>query len=147
MPKPASKDCRIYKECNPTGIHSYVKKAPEENTDFKVCTKDAVKCASVKAKLGTEVISMYVVPVWVGHRNSRKMVKMYVMLDNCSQGSFIKDEIFEEFAISGRNLKLSLKTLTGEKSEDTEAADGLIISAVDCKKGRPMEWIELSKAY
>ena len=139
--------CRICKEYHPTGMHGYVKKASEEYTEYKNGTKDTMKCASVKGKLDTEVISMYVVPVWVGHRNSRKMVKMYVMLDNCSQGSFIKDEIFEEFAISGRNLKLSLKTLTGEKSEDTEAADGLIISAVDCKKGRPMEWIELSKAY
>ena len=102
MPKPASKDCRIYKECNPTGIHSYVKKAPEENTDFKVCTKDAVKCASVKAKLGTEVISMYVVPVWVGHRNSRKVIKTCAMLDNYSQGSSIKDEIIEYLGISSR---------------------------------------------
>ena len=29
----------------------------------------------------------------------------------------------------------------------TEAVDGLIISTVDSKKGRPMEWIELPKAY
>ena len=69
------------------------------------------------------------------------------MLDNCSQRSFIKDEIIEDLGISGRKLKLSLKTLTGEKSEDTEAIDGLIISAVDSEKGRPMEWIELPKAY
>ena len=37
--------------------------------------------------------------------------------------------------------------MTGEKSEDTEAVDGLIISPLDCKNGGPMEWIELSKAY
>ena len=39
---------------------------------------------------------MCVVPVWVGHRNSRKMVKTYAMLDNCSQGSFIKNEIIKD---------------------------------------------------
>ena len=44
-------------------------------------------------------------------------------------------------------MKLSLKASTGEKSENTEAVDGLIISAVDSKKGRPMEQIELPKAY
>ena len=38
-------------------------------------------------------------------------------------------------------------TLTGEKSEDTEAVDGLVMSAVDSKKRRPMEWIELPKTY
>ena len=69
------------------------------------------------------------------------------MLDNCSQGSFIKDEIIEDLGIPCSKLKQSLKTLTGEKSEDTESVDGLIISAVDCKKGRRNEWLELPKAY
>ena len=128
-------------------MYGYVKKASEEYTKYKDGTKDTVKCASVKKTFGIEVISMCVLPVWVGHRNSRKMVKTFAMLDNYSQGSFIKDEITEYLGILGRKLKRSLKTLTGEKSEDTDAVDGLIISDVDCKKGRPMEWIELSKAY
>ena len=34
------------------------------------------------------------------------------MLDNCSQGFFIKEEIIEELGITERKLKLSLKTLT-----------------------------------
>ena len=139
--------CRICKEYHPTGMHGYVKKASEEYTEYKDGTKDSVKCASVIGKLDIEVLSMCVVSVWVSHRNSRKMVKAYTMLDNCNQGSFIKDEIIEDLGMSGRKLKQSLKTLTGEKSEDTEAVDGLIISAIDCKKGRPVEWIELSKAY
>ena len=139
--------CRICKEYHPTGMHGYVKKASEEYTEYKDGTTDTVKCALVKGKLKTEVRSMCVVPVWVGHRNSRKMVKTYAMLDNCSQGSFIKDEIIEDLGIPGTKLKLSLKAVNGEKSEDTEAVDGLIIPAVDCKKARSMEWIELSKAY
>ena len=40
----------------------YVKKVSGENTESKDGAKD---------KLDTEVISMYVVPVWVGYRNSR----------------------------------------------------------------------------
>ena len=95
-------------------MHSYVKKASEEYTEYK----DAVKCASVKGKPDTEVISMCVVPVWIVHRKSRKMVKTYAMLDNCSLASFIKDEIVEDLGISGTKLKMSLKTLTGEKLID-----------------------------
>ena len=132
MPKPASRDCFA-------GMHGYVKKASEEYTEYKDATKDTVKCASVKGKLGTEVITMCVVPVWVGRRNYREMVKTYATLDNCSQGSFIKNQIIEDLGILATKLKLTLKTLTGEKAEDTEAVDGLIISAVDCKQGRPME--------
>ena len=75
------------------------------------------------------------------------MLKIYAMLDSCCQWSFIKDEIIKDVGIPDRKLKLSLKTLTGEKSIDTEAVDGLIISAVDSKKGSSMEWIGLPKAY
>ena len=86
-------------------MHGYVKKASEEYTEYKDGTAETVKFASVKGKLENEVISMCVVPVWVGHRNSRKMVKTYAMLGNCSQGSFIKDEIIENLGISSRKLK------------------------------------------
>ena len=48
-------------------MHGYVKKVSEGNTESKYDTKDTVKCSSVKGKLDTEVISMCVVPVWVGH--------------------------------------------------------------------------------
>ena len=70
-------------------MHGYVKKASEEYTEYKDGTKDTVKCASVKGKLDTEVITMCVVPVWVGHRNSRGMVKTYAMLGNFSSSKFI----------------------------------------------------------
>ena len=53
---------------------------------------------------------MCVVAVWIGHKSSKKMVKTYAMLDNCSQGSFIKEEVIEELEITERKLKLSLKT-------------------------------------
>ena len=83
MPKPAGEDY-FAGFAKSTGMHGYVKKASEENTESKDGTKVTVKCASVKGKLDTE---------------------------------------------------------------DNEAVDGLIISAIDSKKGRPMRWLELSKAY
>ena len=52
------------------------------------------------------------------------------MLDNCSQGSFIKKEIIEELGITGRKLKLGLRTLTGERSEELAAVNGLIVSGI-----------------
>ena len=82
-------------------MHGYVKKVSEEYIECKDGTKDTVKCASVKRKLDTEVIGMCVAPIWLSHRNFRKMVKRYVISDNCSQGSFIKDEII--FAYQAEN--------------------------------------------
>ena len=45
---------------------------------------------------------MCYVPAWFGQRNSRKMVKAFSMIDNCSQGLFIIDKIIEDHGISGR---------------------------------------------
>ena len=69
------------------------------------------------------------------------------MLDNCSQESFITEGIIQELGITGRKLKLSLKTLTGEKSEELAAVNGLIVSGINCGKEGPVEWIEVPKAH
>ena len=58
------------------------------------------------------------------------------MLDNCSQASFIRNELIEDLGITGRKLQFSLKALIGKKSEDTMAIDGFIVSGIDLKKIR-----------
>ena len=98
--------CRLCFELHPTGMHDYMKKKTNEDRDNaqpRESGTDAVKCASVNGKLEAEVIRMCIVPVWVCHKSSSKMVKTYAMLDNCSQGSFIKEEIIEELGITGKN--------------------------------------------
>ena len=87
---------------------------------------------------------MCVVPNWVGHKNLTKMFKAYVMLDNCSQGTFIRDELIEVLGITGQKLQLSL---TAEKSGDTMAIEGLIVSGINLIKTSTSEQIELSRAY
>ena len=67
------------------------------------------------------------------------------MLDNCRHGYFIRDELTQNLEITGRKLQLRLKTLTGEKSEDTMATDGLVVSGIDLKKTNTKEWIELPR--
>ena len=134
--------CRLCFELHPTGIHDCMKKKTNEDHDNaqpRESGTDAVKCASVNAKLEAEVTSMCIVAVWVGHNSSSKMVKTYAMLDNCSQGSFIKEEIIEGLRITGRKLKLSLKKLTGEKSEELAAVNGLIVSGISCSNKGPVE--------
>ena len=68
------------------------------------------------------------------------------MLGNCSQESFITEGIIQELGITGRKLKLSLKTLMGEKSEELAAVNGLIVSGINCGKEGPVEWTEVPKA-
>ena len=101
----------------------------------------------MNGKLDAEVISMCIVAVWVGHKSSRKMVKTYAILDNCGQGFFINEEIIEGLGITERKLKLSQKILTGEKSDELAAVNGLIVSGISCGKEGPVEWTEVPKAY
>ena len=86
--------CRLCFELHPTGMHDYMKRKTNEdhdNTQPRELGTDTVKCASVNGKLDAEIISMCIVAVWVGHKSTRKMVMTYAMLDNCTQGSFIKE--------------------------------------------------------
>ena len=43
-----------------------------------------------------QVISMCIVPVKVRIKGSQGAVKTWAMLDNCSQGSFVKTNLLEE---------------------------------------------------
>ena len=82
-------------------------------------------CASVNGKFDVEVISMCVVPIKISHQNCKKTIRTYAILDNCSQGHFIKQNLLKRLGVDGQKLSLNLKTLTGEKSEETLTIDNL----------------------
>ena len=140
--------CSLCFDLHPTGMHEYIKKTNEDHDNAQPVKSgtDTVKYTSVNRKLEAGVISIIIVDVWVGHKSSRKMVKTYEMLDSCSQGFFIKEEIIEELGITGRKLKLSLNTLTSDKSENLAAVNGVTVSGISCGKEGPVEWIEVPKA-
>ena len=68
-------------ENHPTGMHDYYVRKCEEAKDesltenHSIESKESFKCASVNRKLEAEVISMCVVLIRVGHKNSTKMLK------------------------------------------------------------------------
>ena len=65
------------------------------------------------------------------------------MLDNCCQGSFIKQDLLKRLDVDGQKLSLSLKTLTGEKSEETLMVDNLTVAGVN----KMNDWIPLLMVY
>ena len=60
--------------------------------------------------------------VKVEHWNDKDMVATYAILDNCSQGSLVK-----ELGIHGTKTTLNLKTLHMEKAESIMVVDGLLL--------------------
>ena len=134
--------CRLCFELHQTEMHSCMKKKSNEDHDNAQLRKseiDTLKCASVNEKLEAEVINMCIAAILVRHKKSRQIVKTCSMLDKFNQGPFIKEEIIEELRITGRKLKLILKTVTGKKSEELEAVNGLIVSNISCGKKGPVE--------
>ena len=56
-------------------------------------------CASVNGKFDVEVISMCVVPIKISHQNCKKIIRTYAMLDNCSQGSSVKQNLLKKLGV------------------------------------------------
>ena len=66
---------------------------------------------SLNGKFDVEVISMCVVSIQISHQNCKKTIRTDAVLDNCSQGSFIKQDLLKRFGVDGQKLHLNLKTL------------------------------------
>ena len=102
--------CRIFAACHPTILHGYVPKVKTDNrwsianpecSSRNAAEEENVTCASVNGKFDVAVISIYVVPIIISHQNCRKTIRTYAMLDNCIQGSFIKQDLLKMLGVDG----------------------------------------------
>ena len=132
--------CKICKGNHPTGLHGY-KPKKEDSKDGTKKEELTFKNASVKC---SKVISMSVVPIKICHPNSDKVLAIHAMLDNCSQGTFVKEDIVSALGLEGLSTTIAVKTLSGETSEETKAVDGLQVASSSFKDGR---WISLPRAF
>ena len=87
------------------------------------------------------VISMYVVPVQIRQSDSNKVFDTYAMLDNCSQSTFVKEEIIEVIGITGAEARVTVKTINGEISQTTTAVKNLKVA----KSLGKSKWIKLPR--
>ena len=65
--------------------------------------------------MASKIISMCVVPIKITHAETKRKVSTFAMLDNCSQGSFIKNNIIEKPGASGRKREIIRKALNGDQ--------------------------------
>ena len=104
-----------------------------------------VTVATTQENSDTEIISiMCIVPVKIRHwKNIKNEVLTYAMLDSCSQGSFIQEDLIKELQLSGRKTTLNLKTLNGERTESTVLIEGMDVKGVSGNNS----WVKLPKMY
>ncbi|XP_068676501.1 uncharacterized protein [Montipora foliosa] len=89
---------------------------------------------------GTALTSVPVVPVKLKAGESE--VFTYAMLDSCSTGTFIHENVVTTLGVEGADTKLVVKTVNGPVLLDTKVLSGLIVS--DINGGN---LIQLGKAY
>ena len=86
---------------------------------------------------------MCVVPVHIHDLDSSKVLDTYAMLDNCSQGTFVKQGIIEALCIIGADTRVTVKTLNEEISQMTTVVENL---KVEESLGK-LKWIKLPRKY
>ena len=157
--------CKICNQKHPTGLHGYVPKRrggsnisattssanPLENDNLGASSVPVVsnvaemdtKCASTG--IPGKIISMCVVPVKIGQVGTRREVSTLAILDNCSQGMFMKESIKKKLGISGRKTEITIKTLNGKQNIESTLVTWLKVSKnVHGEGGR---WLNLPATY
>ena len=72
---------------------------------------------SASASITSNVISISAVPFKVSYVRTKKQTSAYAILDNWSQGCFIKDSIKENLGVDGKKIEITTKTLHGEQGK------------------------------
>ena len=135
--------CKICKGNHPSGLHGYKpKKADGNSKDGENEKPPPLKNASIKCS--SKLISMCVVPIKISHTNSSKVLAVHAMLDNCSQGTFVKEDIISVLGINGVSTTIAVKTMSGEVSQETTAVEGLQVASSSLED---MKWISLPRTF
>ena len=95
--------------------------------------------------MGSQVISMSVVPVKLVHENSNKVISTHALLDNCNQGTFVMKSNVDTMEIDGTPTSITIKTLNVDVTNASVAVEGLkVCGAAASGKNR---WVKKPKAF
>ena len=148
------KVCKVCNGKHPTTLHGLVlrkdnsqKMSEKQNIEEMLENQNAsgnhkdLTCASVN--MGSQVISMSVVPVKLVHENSNKVITTHALLDNFSQGRFVMKSIVDTMGIDG--TPITIKTMNDNVTNTSVAVEGLkVCAAAASGKNR---WVKIPKAF
>ena len=148
------KVCKVCNGKHPTILHGLClrkdnsqKNSEKQNVEETSENQNAsgnrkeLTCASVN--MGSQVISISVVPVKLVHENSNKVITTHALLDNFSQGRFVMKSIVDTMWIDG--TPITIKTLNGNVTNTSVAVEGLkVCAAAASGKNR---WVKIPTAF
>ena len=99
------------------------------------------QCNSTYA--GSNVVSICVVHVRVSHKQSKIVINTYALLDSCSQGTFVTEEVLREMNLKGKGTTITVNTLNGEATENSKIIEGLKVSNSSDHGNEFLKWLRL----
>ncbi|MEL7338835.1 MAG: DUF1759 domain-containing protein [Bacteroidota bacterium] len=140
---------RICKHCNgkhPSGLHGYIPKKRNDTTLRKdvPLKKEEQQVTNYATRL-EDSVSMCVVPVKIRKEGTEQDFHTFAMLDNCSQGTFVTEDLLRKLEIPGTSTRITIKTLSGETSIDSTTVTGLEVSS--SLASFQDDWVKLPKCY
>ena len=125
------KDCGLAHPTGMHGTHKYKGKAKSNTNAAPHISNGCTKCDEASED-SIEVLSLSVLPMLLWHKsNPNHVIKVYGMLDNCSQGTFIKKDILTSLDAPKVNTKITIKTITGTTTENADIVNDLVVSSID----------------
>ena len=153
--------CLVCNKKHPTTIHGMnFRRPPRTSKDPKKDSTDLSDKPDSKPPKKPEVsnppvtcglnkdsernISMCVVPIILRHELSKSDIVTFAVLDNCSQASFISEEILSMLSIPSETTDLTVDTITSSKTEVCHVVSGLKVKGLHSGDG---SWVSLPKLF
>ena len=122
---PIRRTCKICAGKHLTGLHCFKLKRKGDNSasnDHKTSEIMKSNCANISntqcaAICSGQVFSMHVVPVKVQHKENNKDIITFAMLDSCSQGTFVRENLMNQLHINGIQTSIGIRTLIGHQKQ------------------------------
>ena len=90
---------------------------------------------------------MCVVSVQLRHCNSDREVSAFALLDTCSQGTFVTDNLTNKIlGLSGVTPSINIR-LNGKKKVTSSLIEGPIVSKRSLSKDKRIQWVKVQKLY
>ena len=138
--------CKSCSRRHPTGLHDENFQPSQAAAEQQNSAKDLISDIQANEAIcnvvgtGTALTAVAVVPV--KFKAAESEVFTYAMLDSCSSGTFIHEDVATTLGVEGADTKLVVKTVNGPVLLDTKVLSGLIVSDINGSNS-----IQLGKAY
>ena len=134
--------CTVCEGRHPTGLHDYnftattssnassgTKDSKPDNgktTDNNRVSNSRIIASEAYSTTTEQTQSLPIVPVKLQWMDNQ--ISTYAMLDSCSTGTFITEDVYKQLMIQGADTSILLRTMNGQALQDTKAVTGLKVS-------------------